>query len=557
MIATRVHARSDRMVAASPAAISLAVSLVLLAGSAGATTIHVPGDFPAIQIAINNAAPGDTILVAAGTYTGPTNRNLNFAGKDLVLLSSAGSLDTIIDCEQLGRGIVLTSHETTASRIEGFMIRNALVVSQAGGALVSDSGATFVNCIFDSNHSDAGGGIWCNRSTLVVNLCTFIDNVGEGQSQYSGYGGGIWIDRLSRATITHSAFEGNISKRGAGVWVGGGAVADIVDCTFTDNLSRSWGGGIGASAEGTILRVIRSTFSGNTASSSGGGISLFNVSPEILNCQFIDNTSSSRGGGMFLSNSDPIITGTLFSGNKADEDGGGLAGLGSAPTIRSTTFHGNSGFLGGGIFVGSGDGPSAAVIERSIIAFGTLGEAVFCDAGSSADLSCSDVFGNAGGDWVGCLETQLGQDGNFALDPLFCDAAGGNFRIVMNSPCAPANSPPGCNLIGAFPAGCGGVGIADIGAPAAGFQLRVVPNPLFTDGQIEWQNDSSTPIVLKLYDATGRLVSARDLGSVAAGQHSLGWSGTFGSRNLASGVYFLRFEGRATKVPAVRVVITH
>ena len=555
MLTTRLP-RSNRLaVAVAPAAVPLALSLLLLASSAGATTIHVPGDFPAIQDAINSAAVGDTILVAAGTYNGSANRNLNFAGKDLVLRSSAGSLDTIIDCQQLGRGIILTSHETTASRIEGFTIKNALVVSQAGGALVSDSGATIVNCIFDSNHSDAGGGIWCNRSTLVVTDCTFIDNIGEGQSTYSGYGGGIWIDRLSRATIVRSVFERNISKRGAGVWVGGGAVVDILDCTFLDNLSRSWGGGLGGSAEGTTLRVIRSTFTRNSASSSGGGISLFSVSPEITDCQFIDNTSTSRGGGMFLSSSDPTITGTLFSGNTADEAGGGLAGLGSAPTIRNTTFHGNSGFLGGGIYVGAGDGPSAAVIERSIIAFGTLGEAVFCEPGSSADLSCSDVFGSTGGDWVGCLETQLGQDGNFALDPLFCNAAGGNFRLTASSPCAPANSPPGCDLIGAFPAGCG-VGIADSGAPAAGFQLRVVPNPLFTDGQIEWRNDSSTPIVLKLYDAAGRLVSERDLGSVAAGHHSLDWEGTFGSRNLASGIYFLRFEGPATRVPAVRVVIT-
>jgi hypothetical protein len=260
---------------------------------------------------------------------------------------------------------------------------------------------------------------------------------------------------------------------------------------------------------------------------------------------------------MFLSNSDPIVTGTLFAGNSADEAGGGLTCFGSTPIIRSATFHGNSSLLGGGVYAGdSGGGPSAVVIARSIIAFGAFGEAVFCEPGSSADLSCSDVFRNAGGDWVGCLESQLGQDGNFALDPLFCNAAGDNFRIHSDSPCAPANSPPGCALIGAFPVGCGLIGIAESGAPAAGFRLRVVPNPLFNDGQIEWKNESAAPIVVKLYDAAGRLVSERDLGTVPDGQHSLAWSGAFSSQTLASGVYFLRLESAATRGPAVRVVVT-
>ncbi|HWN81218.1 MAG TPA: hypothetical protein VNM87_03910, partial [Candidatus Udaeobacter sp.] len=95
-----------------PLVFSLALVLILVAGPAGATTIHVPGNFPAIQPAIDSAAPGDTVLVSAGTYNGPANRNLNFNGKDIVLLSSGGPAATIIDCEQLGRGITLTNNET-------------------------------------------------------------------------------------------------------------------------------------------------------------------------------------------------------------------------------------------------------------------------------------------------------------------------------------------------------------------------------------------------------------------------------------------------------------
>src|SRR5215831_4829236 len=45
-----------------------ALSLVLLPQIASAATLHVPGDYPTIQQAINAATSGDVVLVAAGTY---------------------------------------------------------------------------------------------------------------------------------------------------------------------------------------------------------------------------------------------------------------------------------------------------------------------------------------------------------------------------------------------------------------------------------------------------------------------------------------------------------
>jgi len=62
-----------------------------------ALTIRVPADPPTIQGGLDAAATGDTVLVAAGTYTGPGNRDLDFAGKDLVLQSESGAEATILD----------------------------------------------------------------------------------------------------------------------------------------------------------------------------------------------------------------------------------------------------------------------------------------------------------------------------------------------------------------------------------------------------------------------------------------------------------------------------
>jgi hypothetical protein len=339
------------------------------------------------------------------------------------------------------------------------------------------------------------------------------------------------------------------------MWVGGSANVHVVDCTFTENEALSRGGGIGASGTTTSLTVTGSTFTLNTASSAGGGASAFDLDPMFSDCEFTENTCISRGGGMFLSHADATVTGTLFASNAAGEDGGGVSCLASAPHIQSCTFHGNSAFAGSGLRVGGTGGASAATIERTIIAFGVQGEGVACEPGSSADLSCTDVFGNAGGDWVGCIAGELGQDGNFALDPGFCDAAGGDFRVAANGPCAPANSPPGCNLIGAFPAQCVVEGVASAEAPSARFSLRVTPNPMVSGGTIEWTSASAAPTVLRLYDATGRLAAERDLGSVAAGRSALAFEEAFPGTRLGSGVYFLRGESGAKVAPAVRIVV--
>jgi hypothetical protein len=93
--------------------------------------------------------------------------------------------------------------------------------------------------------------------------------------------------------------------------------------------------------------------------------------------------------------------------------------------------------------------------SNTIFAFSTIGEAFFCDELASASLSCCDVYGNADGDWVGCIEDQYGIDGNIAEDPLFCNPIGGEYQLEEGSACAPF-SPPNeeCDLIGAWPVGC-------------------------------------------------------------------------------------------------------
>jgi hypothetical protein len=95
-------------------------------------------------------------------------------------------------------------------------------------------------------------------------------------------------------------------------------------------------------------------------------------------------------------------------------------------------------------------------LHSTIIASCSGGPAVACLDGD-VTLSCCDIHGNTGGDWIGCIADQYGINGNISEDPRFCDSGNGDFTLQDCSPCAPFTPPnPECDLIGAWPIGCGG-----------------------------------------------------------------------------------------------------
>ena len=70
-------------------------------------TINVPGDYPAIQGAIDAAAAGDVVLVGPGTYV----ENLDFLGKAITVMSIDGPEDTVVDGNQTESVVICQNNE--------------------------------------------------------------------------------------------------------------------------------------------------------------------------------------------------------------------------------------------------------------------------------------------------------------------------------------------------------------------------------------------------------------------------------------------------------------
>ena len=188
--------------------------------------------------------------------------------------------------------------------------------------------------------------------------------------------------------------------------------------------------------------------------SVGGGIKCdSSSSPSLINNTISGNSASSGGGGIYCYYSSPTISNNTISGNSATSGGGIECYRYSNPTISNNTITGNSAYSGGGILCEDYSSPS---ISNTIIAFSSLGEGVYCeDTNSIPTLTCCDVYGNAGGDWVGCIADQADLNGNFSADPLFCDTAAVDFSLSKFSPCLPQYNSCGV-LIGSLDLGCTG-----------------------------------------------------------------------------------------------------
>jgi hypothetical protein len=292
--------------------------------------LHVPGEYPTIQDAIDAALmPGDVVVVADGTYTGPRNKNLDFGGRPITVRSENGPNTCIIDCEGDGRGFIFQNGETADSVVDGLTIRNGHVAGDGGGVYCYYSSPTISNCTISGNTTSAegdsgfGGGVYCSSSSPLITNCTITDNT----SDYSG--GGIFCMGNCSPTIANCVISENTVSYGKG---SGGGIAcydygspTIVNCTISHNTVRGPygpGGGIDYNGDGNPT-IINCTIMGNRSGGDVGGIGCScRGNATITNCTIAGNTGTYWAGGIHSSFDTTAITNCIVWGNVPNDVSG-------------------------------------------------------------------------------------------------------------------------------------------------------------------------------------------------------------------------------------------
>ena len=284
--------------------LAMVVAIVTVCSQVFAATIRVPQDQPTIQAGINAAVNGDTVLVADGTYTGTGNKEIEYFGKAITVISENGPASCIIDCQNSGRGFYFRGGEGNGSVLDGLTIRNGYVsggyISNRGGGIRigGNSSPVIRNCVITQNEATGmGSGVYVANSATVFENCIISFNDGTGLSLDES--GGVPL------IVTGCTFESNL----AGGFFGG--TVNMTDCTIRNNMDT------GVQCRGTVHNCI---FTGNRGW-SGAGLVLTDGS--VTNCTFSGNISAGLGGAIYCSSSGTVViggtpeTGNTFSGNTA------------------------------------------------------------------------------------------------------------------------------------------------------------------------------------------------------------------------------------------------
>lgn len=226
------------------------LSAMAAVSAASAAVRHVPFQHPTIQSAINASTNGDTVIVAAGIYTGAGNRDISFHGKALTVRSAAGPSLTIINVQASSkapaRGFIFNSGENESAVLEGFTIRNGATAIGAvsdlfngGGILCTNSSPTIRNCIIENNEAACwGGGIACTNASPRLENCVLRNNVAGDD------GGGLFAwSNSSPAVVNAYIYRNHAGVTGGGVGtLGGGVGPQFYNVTITQNTAMHGSG---------------------------------------------------------------------------------------------------------------------------------------------------------------------------------------------------------------------------------------------------------------------------------------------------------------------------
>lgn len=390
-------------------------SSVLVTTGNGTTWLDA---FQTIQEGLDNAGPTDLVLVADGSYSGASNRDLDFGGKSIYLKMDDyyGSGVCTIDCGGVARGFYFASGETQDAVVDGFTITNGSA-AEGAGIYCSNSNPTIVNCAITGNSASVYGGGICttNGADPVIANSTISGNSAPA-------GAGIYMGIACAGTVTACAVTGNTTLGdGGGIYCLDTSSPVITKCTIANNQANSGGGMFCVNSSSTA--VYNCIITNNLATNSGGGVFTLDCNPSFISCAITNNTASSKdGGGMFIDGTSSPITTNCTIANNVARDGGGVCCFSEAnPAFNNTIIWGNVA-SNKGSQICPATANSRALLKNCNVPSDAADSNRFTGPGEVLELEDSSIYG----------------------DPLFVDAGspgvggGGVYLIITGSPCVDA-----------------------------------------------------------------------------------------------------------------------
>ena len=394
----------------------------------GVLCVGGDGAYSSINAAIADAAAGDVIQVAGGTYAenvalgtfttlDPRNLTLrggfspDFADRD------AAAYPTVIDGGGNDPAVQLHVVSAGPTVLDGFVLTGGVGLGTDWESGEGSGGGVFAQ-------QQGAGELVISHNEVYGNRTRAFDDTARG--------GGIHADAVDwdggtpTVRIEHNDVHDNEAGRGAGIEVRGRA-AVIAGNIVEHNLAHSdHGGGVYLSATGNTVtdNIVRGNEIGVTAGYGwGGGIFVGGVPATLAGNVVTDNFAPSLGSGVFWDEgSTGTMTGDLLVANRCPNEG------------RS----------GAAIYVDGGDpGPSHVVADHLTIVGHACpdlpdGGAILLEAGSTIEISASILWAN-GTDVVAVAGEEWSIDGSTTsagADPLFTDPVAGDYSLQPGSPAA-------------------------------------------------------------------------------------------------------------------------
>jgi hypothetical protein len=457
--------------------------------------------YTSLRTALLNTPANRQIWIASGTYKPYVNSRTDYFAISVSGLNIYGGF---------------AGNETSLNqRVFG---SNETILS--GDVNGDDAGTVdYSNASYNDNSYSVIG---INTNAIILDRLTIKGGKADGSTTPNESGAAIRIQNsISQLTLQNCRIIKNISRNGGAVFAQftSNSTLGVNACEFSENV-----GGFGASiytdmsSSNTLsLNVSNCLFANNKALNTFGtngyaGSSIWaaaygtaaTISSKIINCTFANNSDAGTISGMNNTNRSTVVL------SRASGSGFFTAHTAS---ISNCVFWGNT----------NPAGVAPCISKGNDIAFVT----------TLTLLHCSDESNFIG------LTTSVGSTGNNNSNPLFVNAAAGNFRLAAGSPAI--NTGTNTPVVGSADLD-NNQRIFNTTVDRGAFEFGSIPssiNELNTINEVLlYPNPSSSMLNIKTEDAIENISIYNTLGALVLETNET----TFSVEKLNSGVYIIQVK---------------